>query len=388
MNISHPKPDETWLPNEASLEFRVFDSAQSLLPIVPAWQALASQCHTGYSFFCSPHWVMNWLDAFPDHRLRLVTVWRGGMMVLMAPMADCSIAGWVRQWCCASFPEAGYGGVLVCPSEEPAELTGLLLEFLKDQAEADILVFPSVPNGTAWLPVAPSVQTPAAGAYATMMDVRKDANVANSKSSRRNLKRKRQKLAGESELTLEKIDHTHPLAGSIIDTMIDWKIAWLDERALVGASVRSQPFRVFLKNLMSDGGAMNANTPFCLALCRDGEPVTASLFLPDANILHCYFTAFDPACGEHSPGMVLIQEALDWMRKTDWVYYDFEGFPEPYKDKLATDRVPLADHAFALSKRGSLIVQWRRVQLRQRIKALFYKLPPSIRNVILSGVKK
>ncbi|MEO0498881.1 MAG: hypothetical protein AAF141_16265, partial [Pseudomonadota bacterium] len=203
MNVSLTHPIESHLPNAETLEFRVFDNTRSLLPVVPAWQALADRCENGFNFFCTPHWVMNWLEAFPEKRLRLVTLWRGGSMVLMAPMADCTIAGSIRQWCCASFPEAGYGGMLVSPDERADELSQMLLAFLTAQREADILVFPSVPENTQWLPTTQHVKTPAAGAYATMVDVRKDDRVAKSKSSKRNFKRKRSRLARDGELTLE-----------------------------------------------------------------------------------------------------------------------------------------------------------------------------------------
>ncbi|MEO0635634.1 MAG: GNAT family N-acetyltransferase [Pseudomonadota bacterium] len=385
MNVGLTDRPENMVPDAKHLEFRVFDSTQSLLPIVPAWRSLADSCGDGFSFFCTPHWVLNWLEAFPQNRLRLVTVWRGGKMVLMAPMADCTLAGFVRQWCCASFPEAGYGGILVCPKEEPSRLTGLLLRFLQEQGQADVLLFPSVPTRTAWLPSAFSVQTPSAGAYATMIDVRQSTGVATSKSGKRNLKRKRSRLAREGELSLTIIDHTHPMASTIIDTMIDWKISWLDQRALVGAAVRSAPFRTFLNGLLKSPETLGRQAPFCIALCRNGEPVTASLFLPDANTLHCYFTAFDPEEGDHSPGLLLIQDVLEWMRQTHWTHYDFEGFPEPYKDKLATDRVTLTDHACPLSRKGHVVVQLRRIRLRQRVKDLFYKLPPHLRSRLLGA---
>ncbi|MEN0087145.1 MAG: GNAT family N-acetyltransferase [Pseudomonadota bacterium] len=385
MNVGLHHPIENQLPVATTLEFRVFDNARSLLPIVPAWQALASQCENGYSFFGAPHWVMSWLAAFPKQKLLLVTAWRGGKMVLMAPMADCTTLSLVRQWCCATFPEAGYGGVLVSPNESSSNLMALLLDHMKEQHQTDIMVFPSVPDSAQWLPKLGHVVTPGAGAYAAMIDVRLGTGVANTKSGKRSIKRKRSKLAGDGTLTLQKIDDTHPLADSIIDTMIDWKIAWLDERALVGASVRSPGFRDFLKRLMSYRDGLRASKPFCLALCRNGEPVTASLFLPDAHILHCYFTAFAPADGEHSPGKLLIQDALEWMRDTQWTHYDFEGFPEPYKDKLATENVYLKDHAFAISWRGKLAVNFRRLRLRQRAKVLFYKLPPAIRNRLIKA---
>ena len=45
-------------------------------------------------------------------------------------------------------------------------------------------------------------------------------------------------------------------------------------------------------------------------------------------------SAFDPDKSDNSTGLVLILMILDWMHSQDWNYYDFEGHPEAYKDKM------------------------------------------------------
>jgi CelD/BcsL family acetyltransferase involved in cellulose biosynthesis len=372
------------LADSRSLEFRIFDTDASLLPVVPAWEELAQRCEAGFSFFAKPQWVLSWMNGYPDNRLKLITAWRGGSMVLMTAMADCTIAGMVRQWCTATFPEAGYSGTLIADEENSAELMSEMLKFVRATGEADMLVFPSVPENTQWLPEDTKMVTQSAASYAAMIDTVAENRVAKSKSSIKKLRRKYRKLEELGEITLEKIDHDHPLAPGIIDTMIDWKIKWLDERGLMGQAVRSENFRRFLNSLMQKP---DYQTPgcFCMALCCDGKPVTSYLFLPDADILHCYFTAFDPDISELSPGQVLIEQILQWMEDTPWRYYDFEGFPEPYKDKLATDQTYLFDIAYPISAKGKLVAPLRRIRPRMWAKRAFYKLPKGLRAKLIPG---
>ena len=378
---------------DAALEIKLFHKSEDLLHIAPAWEDLASRCNRGFSFFQKPHWVRAWLEGFGPKEITLVTAWRGESLVLLiALMPGKNILA--RQLICATYPEAGYGSILVSDEEDQTDLIQRALKFIATESVADLVTFHSLPSQTTWL-TAPGgstgIATPhlrsSAAAYAAMIEV--DAYCGfephprtGERRSHKNIRKKRRKLEREGAVSLEKIDHKHPLSPTIMSTMHGWKLDWLDQRGLAGGVVRSEPFITFVDTLMSPPKCVE-EPPFCMALMQNGVPVAASLFLPDENILHCYFTAFNPNHADCSPGLILILMIVDWMRGQHWDFYDFEGHPEPYKDKMATRRVTLVDASFPMTWRGNIQNQISRIPLRQTIKSGFYRLPKRIRQTIL-----
>ena len=225
-----------------ALQFKVLTYDELTATFVKQWKDLAQRSHDTLGLFQEPHWVLSWLQGFGPRKVHFVTGWRGDCLVGLLGLMERKASLIGKELVSIAHPEAGYSSLLVDNNERQEPFITALFDFAKLEIEADLIILPNTPQTSVWpeqLTKDIVVKVRSESGYAALVDTdiaggftpKPNGAVV---SKNRSLRKKLNKLARDGDVTLETIDHKHPLAASIVDTMLDWKLDWLDKRGLEG----------------------------------------------------------------------------------------------------------------------------------------------------------
>lgn len=98
------------------------------------------------------------------------------------------------------------------------------------------------------------------------------------------------------------------------------------------------------------------------ALICAGKVVSAHLGFTSHGCFYYTFPAYDPAYRQYSVGHLLLQHLIDRCSFDKCATFDLGEGDAPYKNKLATHKLPLSDYESALSAAGLVYLQVRRAR--------------------------
>jgi CelD/BcsL family acetyltransferase involved in cellulose biosynthesis len=144
-----------------------------------------------------------------------------------------------------------------------------------------------------------------------------------------------------------------PVAPADLPAMVDWaldqKKAWLARTNERNDWIGRADYRAFLLEMLQRRDETGQVVMFALRVA--GQPVAAMIVAVDATRVEFYFTVFDPAWAEGSPGNVLTEHVVAWAFERG-LDFDFRIGDEAYKERWTNRSVSVTTWHVATGLRG------------------------------------
>ena len=313
------------------MEIEIIRDADSLQSLVPEWDRLWKRCPSATPFQ-SPAWQLSWWKYFGQRGTLLASAIRekGSLKALWPLSVDGSAEA--RTLIMNGMGISDYLDVLIAPDHKNlgAELMrASLMELWKEwdlcdfqdlRPESPLLAW-AVPEGMIFevspLQACPVVALPAS--YDRLLTIM-------SSHHRRSLRRAHRLLSGAGEYRIEKADHD--TLGESLDALFRLHRARWIEQSLPG--VLNEPT---IQNFHRDVAACMLGAG-CLRLYRlvlNDRIISVLYLFTNATRSFCYLGGFDPASERFSPGVILIQHAIQEAITEGKQDFDFLRGSEAYK---------------------------------------------------------
>jgi CelD/BcsL family acetyltransferase involved in cellulose biosynthesis len=189
---------------------------------------------------------------------------------------------------------------------------------------------------------------------------------------RRDINRKRRRLAECGAVTSAVIDAPDALR-KVIDWVIPLKIDWLARKRQTNNFLPTPEFHEFLYHLGAAATQSGRLVAFVLAL--DGRTLAAQLGVVDDLRCEMFVAVFDPAFSAHSPGQLLLADAIKWCQEHR-LTYDLRIGAEPYKYAWANGDCPATTYHVPVTSWGALMLAGHALRQRWRgVKSVSHGVP-------------
>lgn len=371
--------------------YQVVDTLDQFVNLEDEWNTLFERHLARQNPFQSFAWCQNWSRIFVDgktRRLHILTVRIEGRLVLIWPMVRERSNGLV----CLRFlgtPLTQYGDVLMDP-ETPASVLAASWAHLKETAGVDLIEFYKVREDAAIAPLlraVPAILTQRDSAPFVDMSGWETydayAATAFSKKRRANLRRVRRRFEETGPLRLE-TSRGGPHGAQLVDAIFDLKLDWLRKKALPSRTLADPRTRVFFRNAaLEPAPSMGLRI---VALWSGEELIGGEISFAAGTRLCVHIIAHSTKYERWSPGQLTTAISLEHNAGEGVSCYDFLAPDAPFKADWANGASCVNDMAVPTSWRGLL---WARIYLqfaRGRLKALYRKIPSSLRRVTTPAV--
>lgn len=307
------------------------------------WQILEKEGHIATPFQTFEWMNIWWKHYGPGHeKLLLLAAYADGALVGVAPLFRNfqSIKGKVRIFNVIRLigaREVDYPGFATVPEFEEETICAFF-NHLKRHYSRDIVYFCDLPEDSHLLGAA-------AGGYFPARLVRKDFVCPSivfpdsldeywrnlGKSTRKNIKWYRNRLSRLGEVGVEEISsHTEDSVRELFS--IHYKRWGMDPR--LPHLARLEEFEKELIRMLADKGWLRL-----IFLKLDGRRIAAMFNYDYRGTRYFHKGGYDPSFKEHSPGTLLIWEAIKNAQESGLKKFDFMRGAEAYKSYFANNRV-------------------------------------------------
>lgn len=380
------------LPRTGSVEDRmqafdidVVETTEGLSSLEAEWASLYGRSAPTGNPFQSFGWCWHWARHFlkPGRvDLFVVTAREKGRLLLIWPLVRERTNGLSRLTWIGS-PLTQYGDVLVDPSA-PESVLYATWRHIKAQRGIDVIEFYKVREDARVAHLLPRIGAVAIrndtapfvdmSAFATFEDY---ADQRYSKKRLKQLARFQRRFEEIGDVRLE-IVHAGERARSVAAEIMDVKEKWLRSRAMISRALDDPRTREFFLDAVAD---TTRTTDARLSVLRCGNEIIGA----EINFMaggHCctHIIAHNVEFERWKPGHLTTLKGLEQLKSEGIQVFDFLGPFAPFKMDWADGTVGMTDWAVPISLKGGL---WARVYLgfaRDRLKALYKRLPTSIRS--------
>ncbi|MDX2257744.1 MAG: GNAT family N-acetyltransferase [Hyphomicrobiaceae bacterium] len=373
------------------LSFSVHDAVGGIRSLEGAWRTLEHACAERFTYFQSFDWCATLITSQGGHAAlvaepRVVTIWRGGRLVLLWPGMVTTMPPGVRVLSVLGAPHSQYCTAL--GSNEPcdAAVAAAFRGAIATQGDIDLVSFDLVPSGSILDQLVRDWANAVAGANETafcQLDSYTgwaDHQARLTGKQRRNRQRRRNKLAEVGCLDGRVVwsdDHDHQ---RLLDFALGWKRTWLKETGRVGAGLAVRGHDAFLAAV--PGSASRRDGAMLLSLEIDGRPVAIEVGFLRAGHFYSYMGSFDWALRDLSPGKVAMEECQRWLIENGAHTYDLLGMPADYKASWTNQSLGLRGYLKPLTLKGRVFGEGWLTHLRPALKGTYARLPRSLRRGI------
>ena len=368
----------------SALHISLADDMSGMEQFAAAWQTLEKMGGCP-SPFQSWRWVQAWRKHFRQAEpLLLLAHDEQGAPLALLPLQRERHMGFLRiTW--MSIRGLQYGGMLLRPglTKEQRETIYSHLWVALMAQKADYLDLPLLPADD---PVVPFLAArcrqglPNASFridFSSHEDWR-SYELALKPSARRSRKKRLNKLKRAGELTFT----VHPAGRSmklVLRQALEWKRQWLDMQGLEGALPYEPAFGKLLEALFAKPDEMQAWRVAVLAL--DGKPIAVDVGKVCNNAFHAWFSAYDAAYSEHSPGKIALWLMMQWCMENGIRAYDMLANPAPYKEDWANERRELLHFLHPMTAAGTAACLWMQYG-EPRAREVYRALPPGLKAAV------
>lgn len=354
------------------------------------WMSLEAACKRSTITFQRYDWCAHWMRVYGTrkHNFKplLATAWRDGSIVGLLPLSIQTNLLGLRTARPLGCRQGQYASVVTDCSVEPSRVLGAITKALGQENLADVLCMEPLPGyfggsvGTAE-PVGSTflldlADFPDFAAYEASL----------SRNARKGMRRKLKKLETQGEVSFDLLTTDMPGYAALCDTMLDWKHQTLAASGRVGSNIACSGFRQFLAQMPARQDPYGLS-PLCHVMAVDHQPVAAQVMFRESGTLIGYFSAYNPAFAEYSPGRLEMHRLVEWMFENGLNCYDFLANSEDYKRSIANREVNLYRLQAALTVKGQLLAGLSREPARRSAKKLIAALPPGIRQMAAAGAR-
>ncbi len=373
--------------HKAPMDIIAARTDEELNRLATDWQAL-ERASPAPSPFQSWRWVRLWRRHFGADATPLALLAReaDGTPLAVLPLQRDRIMGFARlTW--LSLPGAQYGGLLLRPVEERQrrEVFEALWQALRRE-QADFIELPLLPRNDPFAAFlqAHCRQGPENAAFRidfSAFESWRDFELSLKSSARRSRKKRLNKLQRAGDLRFQ-VRAAGPENAAALERAMEWKRGWLTAQGLQGAL----PFRPAFAALMEEGFA-NAEDDasqgewLVATLSLDGKPISVDVGMALDGVYYSWFSAYDAALSEHSPGKIGLWLMMQWCMENGITVYDMLANPAPYKEDWANAHTPLEHFVAPLSMAGRAYVLWL-TQGEALARELYGNLPPGLKALV------
>lgn len=203
--------------------------------------------------------------------------------------------------------------------------------------------------------------------------------------TRKNMRNARNRLNREAPLK-HGVFRDRTSVASIIDRTFEDRSAWLERMGLTSRAFDDADFEAFLERLKDRAGERGDAGDFeTLGFClmHGDTPISEQWGFLHRGRYYAFMSGWDPAYEQASPGKLHLADVLECCFELSADAADFMIPAVPYKMTYAADAIGVQDHILTLTLRGMIYNRVWLNGLRSGAKKLFFRLPPSIRGIVL-----
>jgi len=202
-----------------------------------------------------------------------------------------------------------------------------------------------------------------------------------SRNVRKDVGRRRRRLEERGSVGFRFVTSPDEI-GATLEWMLEHKTDWMRSRGLrmQDGGVDTASVRQFYRAAAVDACASDN---LCLAtLTVDGKVVAADMGFLFQGWLLGVMAVFDPAWEKYAPGKLLMADLLRWTLENNCAIYDFMPAGESHKYLWAPKEARVTTYLVPCSRRGRVLVAWRRSRLGATVRRLLRLRPADLPRIL------
>lgn len=370
----------------SSYHLRIVTEARDLASLEADWRALEARTEDAF-YFTSYDWCSSWWQWFGCHsgrRLGVLAAYDGAGIQAILPLTT------AKAWFFTSARLMGddtgqYADCLVATDRREDEaLIATIAEGLKTLG-VDRITLSNCREDSALnqlLGRSGSGQGWVSAAEHANVEIRSedfdgyDAYLASRSSSlKKNLRRRRRKLAELGDLRCERVTDPAQMA-AIASRIVDLKLNWLAEYGLHGRFLAQKGLDGWMSDVMH--ASMASGQLHLSVLWLDDKICAAQLAFERNSKVIGYFSAFDLEYSSFAVGKLHIEDQIADVFK-EHQSLDLMPPTDDYKLEWGVSTTKVAAYTVPLSPLGALVTRFYNVKTRAMAKDLYLKLPETMR---------
>jgi CelD/BcsL family acetyltransferase involved in cellulose biosynthesis len=363
-------------------------SLDALEALAPEWTALEARTKRA-TFFQSAAWSLAACRPLAGQTeitdVLVFAVYRGLDLVAVAPFKIIS-RGPVRLAVDLTDPFGQYGDVLIADGVDALTVMTHVIEALRNTANLDGLLMRRVRADSPARHVVDLGGFKASAADAApYVDLRPHATFdsyysgVNAKT-RKNLRNLRNRMARGAPVTHRVVDNDD--IANVIAESFEGRLRWLEQQGLPSTAFDDPVFRAFVERI-GELGRRGELTLLAMGLYCGDVPVSLQWGFVHGGRYYAYIAARNPDFDAYSPGRIHLEEVIRTCHARGIEVCDFLAPGARYKFTWTDDATEVLDIAVPFSFKGRLLLDlWNR-RLRVMAKAVYARLPPSLRQIAM-----
>lgn len=370
------------------LRFDFVRSVEDLDGLEADWNALFERSGLPTQVFQTHAWVALWAKLYmagSDDRLAILTARRGGRLVMVWPMVEGrGKLGRIVEF--AGSPVSQYGDVLA--EGEGEQRLALLREGWREltrrlrpdlavlgRVRADAVVSPLIEElrGVRFSRTEAPFLALAAGSGGESFEARQKG------SAKRNRRRLRRRLEQGGKVTSAVRSRSAEAAADGIAALAQ-KRDWIVRTGLYSRAFSDTRIDALFAEALADSKGQTGAVVFSLK--QGDKPVAYAIGLVCKTRLTLHVIVHDPDFDDCGAGLLNLEACLRHAEREGLETFDLLPPRASYKMQFAAGTVVVADHAIALTARGTLVTRVWYGLLRDRAKSALARMPAPMRKLI------
>lgn len=378
-------PSVTAKTNGLSLE--LISDAAGFAALAGEWSDLVARCGPHATAFQTFNWHWHWVRHFLCARcntLMIVVARRDGRAEQIWPLVrDTHLS--VARLSFMGDPVSQYGDIIADPGSVTAEDLLAAWRFIARNAKADLLRLRKVRAGTTVAMLAEGIDAQKSNeTLAPYVDLSGAANLDEAEAhystkSKRNRRRLARRLTETHAITFKRVREGAE-AAELVDTALQLKAEWLQDRGRVSAAIGDEKTSAFFRAV-----AASTDHPTGIVVSElqlSGEPAAINVGFVTGGHYALHINVFNLKHEKSGAGVLLLEQNIRDGFSEALAAFDFLGPGDPYKFDWANKSVSTADWTLPLTLKG---VAYARVYLdlvRTRGKEMLAALPSPLRRAV------
>ena len=203
-----------------------------------------------------------------------------------------------------------------------------------------------------------------------------------SKNLRGDLGRRRRRLAEQGTVAFERVTSASE-AEKTLDWILEHKTAWMKSKGMrmQDGGLDTASSQEFYRAAVADACASDN---LCLTtLTLDGNILAAEMGFLFEGVFVYDIGAYDPAWEKrYAPGKLLMADLVRWTLENSCAIFDFMPFGQSYKYLWAPKEAKSTTYLVPCSRRGRVLVAWRRSRLGATVRRLLRLRPADLPRIL------
>jgi CelD/BcsL family acetyltransferase involved in cellulose biosynthesis len=378
----------------ANMAFQIVSSDQDILTLEKEWRDLEMNCPNTVLFqsfdWCRNHLSFSRTLIQGDDRFRpvVITIRQGQKLVALLPLC---LQRKNRMTVLTGFSEPfqQYTEILLSGDIDAISVRQTLLDALKSTG-ADYFHFGQVRHEGMLAKLFDGIVLPTGELDAAPYVVLKDfenyeeyLKTVRSKT-RKNLRNARNRLERDGEVT-HHLTRSGPMMGEVVTRTFEGREAWLERMGITSRAFRDDDFKAFLNRFSNSHVAKGVET-LAMSLKQGEKSVSDQWGFVYRGRYYAFMATWNPEFEAVSPGRLHLGEVIKTCFDEGFETADFMIPASSYKLTWTDHVAPVSDYVLAISTRGKIYTKLWLDLARPLSKRLFFKLPASVRGLLVKQV--